>query len=68
MIIINEHLNILISGTHTFKTESDWRLDWKISPTKSIQDKDVRTTSFEITDEGKYVVPLNGKPVEYGEI
>ena len=55
--------NILISGTHTFKTESDWRLDWKISPTKSsIQDKDVRTTSFEITDEGKYVVPLNGKP------
>ena len=55
--------NILISGTHTFKMESDWKLNWKISPTKSsIQDKDVRTTSFEITDEGKYVVPLNGKP------
>ena len=55
--------NILISGTHTFKMESDWKLNWKISPTKSsIQDKDVRTTSFEKTDEGKYVVPLNGKP------
>jgi len=55
--------NVLFSGTHTFKSESDWKLNWKVSPTLStIKDKDIRTTSFEITDEGKYVVPLNGKP------
>jgi len=55
--------NLLFSGTHTFDNESEWKLNWKISPTKSsIKDKDIRTTSFEITDEQKFVVPLNGKP------
>ena len=55
--------NILLSGTHTFSNESEWKLNWKISPSKStIKDKDIRTTSFEITDEGKYLIPLNGKP------
>lgn len=55
--------NILLSGTHTFSNESEWKLNWKISPSLStIKDKDIRTTSFEITDEGKYLIPLNGKP------
>ncbi len=55
--------NILLSGTHTFNNESEWKLNWKISPSLStIKDKDIRTTSFEITDEGKYLIPLNGKP------
>ena len=55
--------NLLFSGTHTFNNESKWKLNWKVSPTKSsIKDKDIRTTSFEITDEGKYLIPLNGKP------
>src|SRR6056300_130807 len=54
--------NILLSGTHTFSNESEWKLNWKISPSKStIKDKDIKTTSFEITDEGKYLIPLNGK-------
>ena len=55
--------NILLSGTHTFYNESEWKLNWKISPSiSSIKDKDIRTTSFEINDEGKYLIPLNGKP------
>ena len=55
--------NILLSGTHTFNNESEWKLNWKISPSiSSIKDKDIRTTSFEINDEGKYLIPLNGKP------
>ena len=55
--------NILLSGTHTFSNESEWKLNWKISPSQStIKDKDIRTTSFEINDEGKYLIPLNGKP------
>jgi TonB-dependent receptor len=55
--------NLLFSGTHTFNNDSKWKLNWKVSPTKSsIKDKDIRTTSFEITDEGKYLIPLNGKP------
>lgn len=55
--------NILLSGNHTFNNESEWKLNWKISPSLStIKDKDIRTTSFEITDEGKYLIPLNGKP------
>ena len=38
--------NVLFSGTHTFKSESDWKLNWKVSPTLStIKDKDIRTTS-----------------------
>lgn len=54
--------NILLSGT-TLLNDGNLKIDWKISPTKSsIQDKDDRTTSFKITDEGKFVVNLNTKP------
>ncbi len=54
--------NILFSGTHSLK-DGDFKIDWKFSPTRSaIQDKDDRTTSFKITDEGKYVVNLNTRP------
>ena len=54
--------NVLFSGTHSLK-DGDFKIDWKFSPTRSaIQDKDDRTTSFKITDEGKYVVNLNTRP------
>ena len=54
--------NLLLSGTHSLN-EGNFKIDWKLSPTRSlIQDKDDRTTSFKITDEGRYVVNLNTKP------
>ena len=54
--------NILFSGTHSLN-EGNFKVEWKLSPTRSsIQDKDDRTTSFKITDEGKYVINLNTKP------
>ena len=54
--------NILFSGTHSLN-EGNFKIEWKLSPTRSsIQDKDDRTTSFKITDEGKYVINLNTKP------
>ena len=55
--------NILISGTHTFNQDSAWKLNWKLSPTKSsIKDKDVRTTSFEVVDNGTFQIKENDKP------
>tara|TARA_B110000211_G_C14084597_1_gene556100 strand:- start:574 stop:3348 length:2775 start_codon:yes stop_codon:yes gene_type:complete len=55
--------NILISGTHTFNEDSAWKLNWKLSPTKSsIKDKDVRTTSFEVVDNGTFQIKENDKP------
>lgn len=42
--------NILLSGTHVFG-RNNWKLDWKISPTRSaIEDPDIRFTRFRIPD------------------
>ena len=54
--------NLLFSGTHSLDN-GDWKIEWKLSPTRSsIQDKDARTTSFQLTDDGGYRVPTNTRP------
>jgi TonB-dependent receptor len=54
--------NLLFSGTHSLDN-GGWKIEWKLSPTRSsIQDKDARTTSFQLTDDGGYRVPTNTRP------
>lgn len=55
--------NLLINGTHSFD-EGSWKVNWKISPTKSqIQDKDVRLTPFEyLEDTDTYAIGSTNPP------
>lgn len=53
--------NALISGTHT-NEDASWTTEWAVSPTLSkIEDKDIRTTSFQVED-GIYSIPQNNQP------
>lgn len=52
--------NLQVSGKHT-NTEATWTTEWTVSPTySSIQDKDVRYTSFEYTSSNQYLITTNG--------
>ncbi|MEA1787152.1 outer membrane beta-barrel protein [Arenibacter sp. GZD96] len=54
--------NALLTGLHTSK-DNRWSLEWKLSPTLSIiNDKDVRFTSFEISDTGDFLI----RPSSFG--
>ncbi len=54
--------NALLSGYHTSR-DAKWSLEWKLSPTLSIiNDKDVRFTTFEISDTGDFVI----RPSSFG--
>jgi len=47
--------NILLNGIHN--GEKGWKTEWKISPTFStVKDKDHRTTSFQITQDGTAII------------
>jgi TonB-dependent receptor len=53
--------NALLSGTHT-NEDTTWTMEWALSPTLSkIQDKDIRTTSFQVED-GVFSIPQNNQP------
>ena len=53
--------NVLLTGTHRNK-DALWKTEWVLSPTLSkIEDKDIRTTSFEIED-GIFSIPANNQP------
>ncbi|HMB61875.1 MAG TPA: TonB-dependent receptor, partial [Eudoraea sp.] len=53
--------NALLSGTHT-NEDASWTTEWSLSPTLSrIQDKDIRTTSFQVED-GILSIPQNNQP------
>lgn len=53
--------NALLTGRHTSKKPS-WTTEWALSPTLSkIQDKDIRTTSFQVED-GVKSIPQNNQP------
>ncbi|MEO9892589.1 TonB-dependent receptor [Aurantibacter sp.] len=53
--------NALLSGTHT-NEEATWTTEWALSPTLSrIEDKDIRTTSFQVED-GISSIPQNNQP------
>ena len=48
--------NILLGGKHSFG-ESDWQVDWKLSPSLSkVYDKDHRITPLRVTQEGNYMI------------
>ncbi|RPD96770.1 TonB-dependent receptor [Aureibaculum marinum] len=54
--------NGLISGTHT-NEDATWKTEWKLASTLStIDDKDVRATSFRIEENGSYSIPQNSEP------
>ncbi len=47
--------NLLINGKHMF-AESNWDIEWKLSPTLSkMYDPDIRFTRYEV-DNGKYII------------
>ncbi len=53
--------NALLSGTHTSR-DASWTSEWTLSPTLSkIQDKDIRTSSFQVED-GIFSIPQNNQP------
>ena len=53
--------NVLLTGTHRNK-DASWKTEWALSPTLSkIEDKDIRTTSFQIED-GIFSIPQNNQP------
>lgn len=53
--------NALLTGTHTSE-DASWSSEWALSPTLSkIEDKDVRTTSFQVED-GVYAIAQNNQP------
>lgn len=53
--------NALLTGKHTSEN-AEWTTEWALSPTLSkIQDKDVRTTSFQVED-GILSIPQNNQP------
>ena len=48
--------NLLLGGKHSFRN-SDWKIDWKLSPSLSrVYDKDHRVTPLRVTQEGSYVI------------
>ncbi len=48
--------NGFLGGTHT-NEDASWTYEWRLSPTLSlIEDKDVRFTSFEISDTGELII------------
>lgn len=48
--------NAFLGGTHT-NEDASWTYEWRLSPTLSlIEDKDVRFTSFEISDTGDLII------------
>lgn len=52
--------NAQLSGKHT-NEDATWTFDWTLSPTLSlVDDKDVRFTSFEITDTGALTLNPSG--------
>lgn len=54
--------NAFLGGTHT-NADASWTYEWKFSPTLSlIEDKDVRFTSFEISDTGDLII----RPSSFG--
>jgi|FLOH01.1.fsa_nt_gi TonB-dependent receptor len=54
--------NTLISGTHT-NEDASWKTEWKLSPTYStIYDKDIRTTAFQVLDDGGFSIAPNNEP------
>ncbi len=49
--------NLLINGTHTFGAKSDWKFDWKLSPTFSkVYDLDHKVTPLQETDQGEFFI------------
>ena len=49
--------NLLLSGSHTFGKDTNWKFDWAFSPTLSkSNDKDHRITPLEVTQEGVYLI------------
>ena len=53
--------NALVTGTHT-NEDASWTIDWALSPTLSrINDKDIRTTSFQVEDD-ILSIPQNNQP------
>lgn len=49
--------NLLLAGSHSFGSDSDWNFDWKLSPTfTGVYDKDHRITPFQISDDGDYFI------------
>ncbi|NAS10800.1 TonB-dependent receptor [Poritiphilus flavus] len=53
--------NALLSGTHT-NEDATWTTEWALSPTLSrINDKDIRTTSFQV-EEDIISIPQNNQP------
>ncbi len=53
--------NALLTGTHTSE-DASWTSEWALSPTLSkIEDKDIRTTSFQVED-GIYAIAQNNQP------
>lgn len=54
--------NGFLGGVHT-NEDASWTYEWKLSPTLSlINDKDVRFTSFEISDQGNKII----RPSSFG--
>ncbi len=54
--------NAFLGGTHT-NEDASWTYEWRLSPTLSlIEDKDVRFTSFEISDTGDLII----RPSSFG--
>ncbi|GEQ85143.1 outer membrane protein [Patiriisocius marinistellae] len=46
--------NALLNGKHTFGTESDWNVEWALSPTLArIEDKDFRVTPFRVSTDSE---------------
>ncbi len=53
--------NALLTGTHT-NEDASWTTEWALSPTLSrINDKDIRTTSFQV-EEDILSIPQNNQP------
>ncbi|GGE14405.1 TonB-dependent receptor [Psychroflexus salis] len=49
--------NLLFEGKHTSK-DANWITEWKVSPSFSkVEDKDVRVTPFEVTNQGFSIRP-----------
>ncbi|GGE36917.1 TonB-dependent receptor [Psychroflexus planctonicus] len=55
--------NVLLSGEHSFSQESNLLMDWKVNAAlSSVDDKDVRSTLFEV-DDGQFIIrPSIGEP------
>lgn len=52
--------NLNLSGLHFLDKESNWKLNWTLSPTASrISDPDIRSTALEVAD----YTDANGQPV-----